>query len=88
MSKQEVVTVEVLIEAPDEVTLGNLRRYAVASVTNSCRNVRGGAVAIQAKDQDGNFLALNVVGSPSEEMKEIISDLYGEPERGDPQTGS
>lgn len=77
MSNRQVIVAKVLIEGSDEPTTESLRRYVITALKQSCNRVRGGSVATALYEEDGETLiGLDLVGTPSEEMREIVDDMF------------
>ena len=67
-----IITARVLIEG-DERT----RSFVVSALKSSCRNIRDGtAVAIGLFDEDGKSLGVDISGSPSTEMQDLIEEIF------------
>lgn len=69
--------IEARIVVEDEAS--NIERsvgFVKTSLKGSCRNLSGGAVVIGLYDDDDELVGLDITGTPSDAMQEMVESLF------------
>jgi hypothetical protein len=73
--RPQVITARVLYEAGSE-SQERTRGYVVQALKSACRNIRDGNVSIALYDEDDNLIGMDVTGTPSETLQNLLDDLF------------
>jgi hypothetical protein len=76
---QRRLEVVVLIEDTEE-NIDRTYGFTKVSLKNSCRNLKGGAVALGLYDESGRVVGLDITGNPSAEMSEVLNEIFEDEE--------
>lgn len=81
MARQQVMTARIIIE-PGNESIERTRGYVVSALKNSFRNLRDGSAVIALYNEDDELIGMDISGTPSEELQEILEKGLGLSEEG------
>lgn len=73
------ITAEVVFETSTD-NYGRTKSYGVSSLKGAFRSIKNANIAIALFDENGEPIGVDITGKPSEEMRRLMDEVFGDEE--------